>query len=146
METSEGAAPHPDEARRLLHAASEAEEATRNPPLPWTFFIAQAALLAAICSAQMLPASASGVITIVGLVAVIGIGMRWVFTRPGYGVVWPDGQGAFPYMMAMVVLVGVPAVFAVGFAVTWLWPVAGVLAAATTLEMGRRYRKTVGRV
>jgi hypothetical protein len=145
METGDGMRPDRDEARRLLDAAEEAEERTRNPPLPRAFFIAQAALLAAICCAQMLPVGPSRVVTIVGLIAVVGLGMRWVFTRPGYGAVWPDGRGAFPYMVAMLVLVGVPAVLAVGLAASWLWLVAGALAAATTLEMGRRYRRALSR-
>lgn len=144
METSDGMPPAPDEARKMLDAAEDAEGGTRNPPLPWAFFIAQAMLLAVICSAQMLPVSLSRVVTIVGLVAVVGIGMRWVFTRPGYGVVWPDGRATFPYMVAMFVLVGLPAVLAVGLGMSWLWLVAGAFAAATTLEMGRRYRKVVG--
>jgi hypothetical protein len=85
------------------------------------------------------------VVTILGLVAVVGVGMRMVFTRPGYGVVWPDGRAVFPYMIAMMILVGVPAVLAVSLEVSWLWLVAGALAGVTTLEMGRRYRKVYGR-
>jgi hypothetical protein len=129
----------------MLEEARRAEAETRNPPLPWWFFITQAVLLAVICSAQMLPLGPSRVVTILGLVAVVGVGMRMVFTRPGYGVVWPDGKATFPYMIAMMILVGVPAVLAVGLEVSWLWLVAGVLAGVTTLEMGRRYRKATGR-
>lgn len=129
----------------MLEEARRAEAETRNPPLPWWFFITQAVLLAVICSAQMLPLGPSRVVTILGLVAVVGVGMRMVFTRPGYGVVWPDGKATFPYMIAMMILVGVPAVLAVGLGVSWLWLVAGALAGVTTLEMGRRYRKATGR-
>lgn len=129
----------------MLDAARQAEAETHNPPLPWTFFIAQAALLTVICAAQTLPPNPSRVVTILGFVAVVGIGMRAVFTRPGYGVVWPDGRAAFPYLIAMLVLVGVPAVLAVGLEASWLWFVAGALAGVTTLEMGRRYRKAFGR-
>jgi hypothetical protein len=129
----------------MLEEARRAEAETRNPPLPWWFFVTQAALLTAICSAQMLPLGPSRVVTILGLVAVVGVGMRMVFTRPGYGVVWPDGRAVFPYMIAMMILVGVPAVLAVSLEVSWLWLVAGALAGVTTLEMGRRYRKVYGR-
>lgn len=129
----------------MLEAARQAETETRNPPLPWGFFITQAVLLAVICSAQMLPLGPSRVVTILGLVGVVGVGMRTVFTRPGYGVVWPDGRAAFPYMITMMILAGVPAVLAVGLEVSWLWLVAGALAGVTTLEMGRRYRKAFGR-
>lgn len=87
----------------------------------------------------------SRLVTILGLVAVVGIGMRAVFTRPGYGVVWPDGRAAFPYLVAMLILVGLPAALALGLEVPWLWLVAAALAAVTTLEMGRRYRKAFGR-
>lgn len=130
----------------MLETARQAETETRNPPLPWVFFITQAVLLAVICSAQMLPLGPSRVVTILGLVAVVSVGMRAVFTRPGYGVVWPDGRAAFPYMIAMLILAGVPAVLAVGLEMSWLWPLAGALAGVTTLEMGRRYRKAFGRV
>lgn len=146
MATRDDATPDRDDAHRMLDAAQSAEEHTRNPPLPWAFFLLQAALLAVICSAQMLPSNPSRVVTIVGLVTVAGIGMRWVFMRPRYGIIWPDGQAGFPYLIAMFVLVGVPAVLAVGFELPWLWLVAGVFAAATTLEMGRRYRKAFGSV
>lgn len=78
--------------------------------------------------------------------AVVAVGMRAVFTRPGYGIVWPDGPAAFPYMATMFVLVGVPAVLAVGLEAPWLWPIAGMLAGVMTLEMGRRYRKMFARV
>lgn len=145
METNGEMAPDHDEARRMLAAAGDAEEGTRNPTLPWAFFIAQAALLSGICAAQILPASPSRLVTIFGLIVVVVIGMRNVFARPGYGVVWPDGNGIFPYMVAMFVLVGIPAVFAVGFGLSWLWLVAGFFAGAATLEMGRRYRSVVGR-
>lgn len=130
----------------MLAAAGEAEDGTRNPALPWGFFVAQAVLVAVICAAQMLPSGPSRLVTIIGLIAVVGIGMRRVFARPGYGVVWPDGRGLFPYMVALFILVGVPAVFAMGFGLPWLWLVAGLFAGVTTLEMGRRYRGVVGRV
>ncbi|KAA9132950.1 hypothetical protein [Microbacterium caowuchunii] len=145
METGSDRSPGRDEAQAMLEAARRAEAETRNPPLPWGFFITQAVLLAAICSAQLLPLGASRVVTILGLVAVVGVGMRMVFTRPGYGVVWPDGRAAFPYMIAMMILVGVPAALAVGLEVSWLWLVAAALAGVTTLEMGRRYRKAFRR-
>lgn len=128
----------------MLEAAHDAETETRNPPLTWGFFATQAALLAAVCSAQMLPLGLSSAATILGLVAVAAVGMRAVFTRPGYGVVWPDGKSTFPYMIALFLLVGVPAMLAVGFGVSWIWLVAGVFAAVATLEMGRRYRKAFG--
>lgn len=146
METDGPMTPDHDEARRMLASAEHAEERTRNPTLPWAFFIAQAVLLAGICAAQILPASPSKVVTIFGLIVVVVIGMRNVFARPGYGVVWPDGNGIFPYMVAMFALVGIPAVFAVGSGFSWLWLIAGFFAGATTLEMGRRYRRIVGRV
>jgi len=141
METGSDRPPSPDEARAMLESAREAEDETRNPPLPWVFFVTQAVLLTAISSAQMLPVGVSRVITILGLVAVVGVGMRAVFARPGYGFVWPDARATFPYMMAMMILVGVPAVIAVSLEVSWLWLVAGALAGLTTLDMGRRYRR-----
>ena len=146
METDGDVEPGHNEARRMLAAAEGAEDGTRNPALPWTFFIAQAVLVAGVCAAQMLPASPSRAVTIVGLIAIVGVGMRKVFARPGYGVVWPDGRGVFPYMVALFVVVGIPAVLALGFDLPWLWLVAGFLAGATTLELGCRYRRVVGRV
>ena len=138
--------PGRDEARAMLQVAEEAEDATRNPPLSWVFFIIQAVLVAVICCAQVLPGRASVVVSIVGFVVLVGVGMRWVFLRPGYGIVGLDGAGAFPFMMAAFVTVGIPAVFAIGFDLSWLWLVAGALAGAIVLEMGRRYRRAVGRV
>lgn len=130
----------------MLEAARQAESQTRNPPLPWMFFVVQAVLFALVCCAQMFPLGPSRVVTVLGLVAVVGVGMRAVFTRPGYGVVWPDGRATFPYLVAMSILVGVPAVLAIGLEFSWLWLVGAALAAVATLEMGRRYRKVFGRV
>lgn len=138
--------PDRHEARAMLHAAKEAEEQTRNPPLPWRFFIAQAVLVTVICWAQILPINPARVVTAVGFIAIAGVGMRWVFTRPGYGIVWPDGPAAFPFMMALLVSVGVPAVLAIGFGASLLWFIAGISGGATTLEMGRRYRRATARV
>jgi len=129
----------------MLSAAEEAESRTRNPPLRWGFFIAQATLLALVCGAQMLPAGPSRAVTVVGLLAIVGIGMRWVFVRPGYGMVAPDMWGASGYLAVMLVGVGVPALLALEFGLSWMWLVAGAVAAGATLEMGRRYRRAVGR-
>ena len=135
--------PDPDEAQQMLDAARQAEQQTHNPPLRWSFFITQALLLAVICSAQILPGTPSRLVTILGLVAVVAIGMRAVFARPGYGFSWPDGISLFPYMVAMFALVGIPAVLAIALEMSWLWLIAAALAAATTIEMGRRYRKAL---
>ncbi|MFT4395510.1 hypothetical protein ACLTEW_11310 [Gordonia lacunae] len=139
MET-DGWPPGRDDARRLLDEAQGAEAATRNPPLPRRFFVAQAALLTAVCWAQPLPEGPSQAITVVGLIAVVAVGVRWVYARPGYGVVAPDVGASLPYVAAMGAFVGVPAVLAIGLEIPWLWFVAGVAAGATTLDMGRRYR------
>lgn len=125
----------------MLQAADRAEQATRNPPLSWGFFVVQAVALAAVFGGQVFAAPLSTVIAGLGIVTVLVMGVRHVFHRPGYGFVAPDGPGAFPYLIALLVGVGVPAVLAIGFDVRWPWLVAGVLAAGVTLEMGRRYRK-----
>lgn len=143
METHSPGLPSADDARRLLGAAEAEAQATRNPPLPWIFFVIQAALLAGICAAQMLPPPAAKGVAIVGMLAVVGVGIRWVFYRPGYGVVLPDSTDAVPYLISMVIVVGIPAGLALGLDQPWIWLIAGVCAAATTLEMGRRYRKAV---
>lgn len=143
METSKFKTSDPDDARRMLNLADTAESETKNPPLSWAFFVTQAVLAAGICVAQMLPPEFSRVLTIVGLAAIVGVGVRTVFYRPGYGVVWPDGSASFPYMAALFVLVGVPAVLALGFELSWLWLVAATGAALATLWMGRQYRRWV---
>lgn len=129
----------------MLDAANQEEQATRNPPLSWWFFIVQAVALAAVFVAQVFPVPWSEGIATVGIVTILVVGVRFVFFRPGYGFVAPDGPGAFPYLIALLVGVGVPAVLAIGLEVWWLWLVAGGLAAVATLELGRRYRRTSGR-
>lgn len=129
----------------MLDVANQEEETTRNPPLSWWFFIAQAVALAAVFGAQVFPVPWSVGIVALGFVSILVVGVRFVFFRPGYGFVAPDGPGAFPYAIALMVGVGVPAVFAIGLEVWWLWLVAGGLAAVVTLELGRRYRRTSGR-
>ncbi|MDO5500535.1 MAG: hypothetical protein Q4F67_12740 [Propionibacteriaceae bacterium] len=137
--------PSPDEARRMLDAADQEEQATRNPPLPWRFFIAQAVALAAIFAAQAFPVPWSTGIATLGIISILVVGVRFVYFRPGYGFVAPDGLGAFPYLLALFVGVGVPATLAIGLGVRWWWLAAGAMAAVVTLEMGRRYRKSTGR-
>lgn len=145
METHGNSQHDPDDARRMLDAAQQAEQQTKNPPLPWVFFILQAVLLAGICAAQLLPVNAARTVTIIGVLAIVAVGTRWVFYRPGYGAVMPDMPGAFPYLLAMLIAVGVPAILAMELGLVWMWLIAALLAALITLEMGRRYRRAVGR-
>ncbi|QRY64227.1 hypothetical protein JVX90_08665 [Gordonia sp. PDNC005] len=143
METV-GGVPDRDDARRMMQWAAESERSTRNPPLPWAFFVLQATLLAAACWAQVLPRDIGRAATAVCLIGVVGVGIRWVYARSGYGFVRPDARQSGPYVLAMCVLAGTPAVLAVGLEQPWLWFVAGGLAALTTLDMGRRYRARFG--
>lgn len=130
----------------MLDAANQEEQATRNPPLSWCFFIVQALALAAVFVAQVFSVPWWTGIATLGIVTVLAVGVRFVFYRPGYGFVAPDdGAGAFPYLLVLFVGVGVPAVLAIGLEVRWLWLIAGALAALATLELGRRYRKVTGR-
>lgn len=131
------------EAAAMLDMTEGESQRTANPPLPWRYFVAMAALLAAVCAAQVLEGSASLVITILGLLLIVALGVRYVFYRSGYGAVWPDGPSVFPYLVAGFITVGVPAVLAVGFAMDWLWLVAAVGAASATLVMGGKYRKAI---
>jgi hypothetical protein len=147
METQSPASfPSADDAQRLLDTAVAEERATRNPDLPWAFFMIQATSLAVICAAQMLPPSTARGVTLIGIVVIVAVGVRFVFYRPRYGVVLPDGAGAFPYTVAMIVTVGVPAGFAIALDQPWLWLIAAVCAAARTLNMGHQYRKATHRV
>ncbi|WP_277246013.1 hypothetical protein [Micrococcus terreus] len=136
--------PSAAEAAQILDMANEESQRTANPQLPWRFFVAMAVLLAGVCAAQVLVGSASLVMTILGLLLIVALGARYVFYRPGYGVVWPDGPSVFPFLMAGFMVVGVPAVLAIGFNLDWLWLVSAVGAASATLIMGGRYRKAVG--
>lgn len=136
--------PSAAEAEQLLSMANRESQRTANPPLPWSFFVAQAGLLAAVCAAQVLEGSISHAITIFGLALIVVLGVRNVFYRAGYGVVWPDGQSIFPYLVAGFTTVGLPAILAIGFGIDWPWLVSAVGAAGTTLVMGSRYRKVAG--
>lgn len=129
----------------MLDAANQEQQETRNPPLSRWFFMVQAVALAAVFAAQALPAPWSMGIAALGIVAILAVGVRFVFYRSGYGFVAPDGPGAFPFMLVLLVCAGVPAILAIGLEVRWLWLVAGALAAVATLEMGRRYRKATSR-
>ncbi|AJT41121.1 hypothetical protein [Psychromicrobium lacuslunae] len=145
METNDpGKGVSPEEARELLNLAKGEESATKNPQLSWWFFIVQAVALAMIFIAQVFPAPFSSGVAILGILVALILGIRNVFYRRGYGVVGLDGDAAFPYLLIMLVLAGIPAVLAIGFEEWWLWLVAGVLAGLVTLEMGRRYRKATG--
>lgn len=133
----------PEEARKLLNLAEGEEHATKNPPLSWWFFIAQAVALAVILIAQVFPAPFSGGVAVLGVLVALTLGIRSVFYRRGYGVVGLDGTAAFPYLLLILLVAGIPAALAIGFELWWLWLVAGVLAGLVTLEMGRRYRKAL---
>lgn len=129
----------------MLDMARTEAQKTANPPLPWMFFIAMAILLAIICAAQVLGGSAALVVTILGMLLVAALGIRFVFYRPGYGVVWPDGLSVYPYLIAGFIVVGIPAVLAAGTGIRGLWLISAVGAAGATLIMGSRYRKAVSR-
>ncbi|MFJ3958816.1 hypothetical protein [Arthrobacter sp. NPDC090010] len=133
--------PDDSEARRWLDEAADAENATRNPPLPWVFFALQAALLALLFWVQLLPAEYVRGAALLCAAAIIAVGARWVFLRPGYGFVAPDLRRAFPYLCLIVLGAGIPAAVALGTGLAWLWVIAGAIAAVVTLGMGRQYRQ-----
>ncbi|GAA3942226.1 hypothetical protein GCM10022383_20100 [Microbacterium soli] len=129
----------------MLDAANREEQETRNPPLPRWFFVVQALALAVALAGQALPLPWSAVVTALGIVTVVAVGVRQVFHRRGYGLVGLDGPGSFPYMISLLIGVGVLVILAISLELPWLWLIAGADAAVTTLEMGRRYRKATGR-
>jgi len=146
METGESRSlPSPEEARRMVDAANREEEATKNPPLPGWFFVAQASAFAIALMAQVLAQPWSVVLTGVGIASVVTLGVRYVFYRPGYGAVGLDAPGAFPFVLTVLIAVGVPVLLAISLEQRWWWLVAGALAGILTLEMGRRYRRVGSR-
>lgn len=145
METPTEPPPNSNQAKALLASAELAEAQTKNPPLGWGFFITQATLLAVICFAQALPSNGARVVSLLSVITIVAVGSPFVFARSGYGFVWPDGYATFPYFLTLALVVGVPAIFALSFDISALWFVAGTLAAAVTLEMGRKYQKWVSR-
>lgn len=128
----------------MLAAAQGEEAATRNPPLPASFFTIQACLIALICAAQALDSGVGRGLSALGVMGVFGMGLRFVFMRPGYGWVAPDGRDSFGFMLALLLLVAGPGIAAEALDVPALWLAAAVLGAAATVVMGRRYRKEFG--
>lgn len=125
----------------MLEQADYEATVTANPPLSWGYFIVVALALAVACAAQVFDPPFSIIITVAALAFVVFMGIRHVFYRRGYGIVWPDGVSGFPYLIACFIVVGIPAVCAIGFGVSWPWLIAAAGIAIATLVMGAKYRK-----
>jgi hypothetical protein len=144
METGSDRVPTPDEARATLRQLMEDESAVRYPPLPRWFFVAQAALVAGICLAQLLPPSdARNAAFAVAVVAMVLGGRYWLY-RDQVAWVSPSFRDMAPFLAAVLGTVLACLVVAGTTDAWWIWIVGAVVVAGIVLRTGHTYRKAYG--
>jgi hypothetical protein len=136
--------PSPEHARATLDQLSADADAVRYPPLPRWFFAAQAALVAGIFLAQLLPPSDARNATFAGAVCAIVLGGRYWLFRDQVAWVSPSIRDMLPYLVGVLGTVLACVVVAETTGVWWCWMVGAVLAAGIVLRTGHSYRKTYG--
>ncbi|HET6394054.1 MAG TPA: hypothetical protein VFG13_14610 [Blastococcus sp.] len=144
METGAGGRPTEHEAREALAQVASAEDAVRYPPLPRWFFLGQAALVACICLAQLLPPSDARNATFAAAVAAIVLGGRYWLFRDRVSGVLPSSADMLPFLAGTVGTVLACLVVAETTGARWIWIVGAVLVAGIVLGTGRAYRRTYG--
>lgn len=136
--------PSSQEARRALEQLAQDENAVRYPPLPRWFFLAQAALVAGICLARLLPPSDARHATFAVAVAATVLGGRyWIFrdhvlgVSPSFGDMLPFLAGLLGTVLACFVVTETTDAW-------WVWIIGAVVAAGIVLRTGNTYRRTYG--
>lgn len=141
VETTAGATPTPEEARRALTQLAGDESAVRYPPLPWWFFVVQTCLLAGLFLAQILGGSDARNASFAVVVASAVLGGRYWFYRPGVAWVSAANADVGPFVLVVLGVIVVAGVAADTTGTPWAWVVGAVVAAALVLLVGRAYRK-----
>ena len=144
MATESGRSPSPDEARNTLQQLTEDTNAVRYPPLPRWFFLAQAALVAGICLARLLPPSDAGKATLAVAIAAIVLGGRYWLYRDQVSWVSVSLRDMLPFLVGVLGTVLACFVIAETTSAWWVWIVGAVVAAGIVLRTGYTYRKTYG--
>jgi hypothetical protein len=144
METGPDRIPSAQEARETLQQLSEDESAVRYPSLPWWFFIGQAALVAGLCLAQLLPPSDSPKATFAMAAAAIVMGVTQWLNRDGVSWVSVRFRDMVPFMAAVVGTIVLCLAVAETTGAWWVWIVGAAVAAGIVLRTGAAYRKEFG--
>ena len=128
------------EAREALVLASDGEDAVRYPPLPRWFFTTQAALMAALFLAQLLPSpdSSSQASFALAVAAVVLAATQWL-NRPGVSWVQVRVRDLVPFTVALLgIFLGCLVVIETTSA-WWVWIIGAVASATVVLRTGRAY-------
>ncbi|NEK86253.1 hypothetical protein GCU60_10845 [Blastococcus saxobsidens] len=136
--------PSPEEARAALDQLSADESAVRYPPLPRWFFLAQAALVAGICLAQLLPRSDARNAMFGAAVVAVVLGGRYWFHRPQVAWVAPSARDMFPFLAALLAVAVACLVVDATTGAEWIWIAGAVVAAGIVLFTGHAYRRAHG--
>jgi drug/metabolite transporter (DMT)-like permease len=144
METGPHGSPSPHDARETLQQLSADADAVRYPPLPRWFFLAQAALVAAICLAQLLPPSDARNATFAAAIAAIVLGGRYWLYRDGVSGVTPSLSDMGLFLAGVLGTVLGCLVVEETTGAWWIWIVGAVVVAGIVLGTGHNYRKAYG--
>jgi hypothetical protein len=136
--------PSPQDAQRTLAQLSADASAVRYPPLPRWFFLAQAALTACLCLAQLLPSSDARHATFAVTVTAVVLGGRYWLYRDQVSGVSPSLRDMGPFLTGALGTVAACLVIEETTGAWWVWIVGAVLVAGIVLGTGHRYRKTYG--
>ena len=133
--------PSAQEARETLQQLTEDETAVRYPPLPRWFFIGQAALMASLYLAQLLPPSDAPKATFAVAVTAFTMGVTLWLNRDGVSWVSVRFSDMVPFMSAVVGTLIACLAVAETTGAWWIWIVGAVVGAGIVLRHGPVYRQ-----
>ena len=144
METGPAGAPSPQDALEALRQIAADEDAVRYPPIPRWFFVAMAAVVAALYLAQLLPPSDTSKATFAVAVVAVGLGSRYWFNRDGVSWVSPRVADMVPFLAAVLGTFALCWVLEVTTGAWWAGIAGAVVAGAVVLVTGHRYVREFG--
>jgi hypothetical protein len=136
--------PSPEDARRTLEQLTGDQTAVRYPPLPRWFFPVQAALVAGISLAQLLPSAARSAVMVGCALGAVLLGARYWLNREGVSWVSLSVRDMAPFLLGVYGTLGACWVLAATTGARWTWVLGAVVTAAIVLRTGQTYRKAFG--
>ena len=144
MATGDVPPPTAHEARAVLEQLGQDEDAVRYPPLPAWFFTVQAAAVAGILLAQLLAPSDAHRATLGIAVVSLVLGARYWLHRDGVSWVSVELADMAPFLATVLGICGLCWAVTAATGAQWVWVLGAVLAGATVLRTGHRYRREFG--
>ena len=128
----------------MLQQLAEDQTAVRYPPMPRWFYPVQAGLLAGLCLAQLLPSPAAAVASVLTVVPMVLLGLRYWLDRAGVSGVSVSVRDMLPFLAGTSGTILLAMILSETTGAWWVWIVAAIVVAGVVLRTGSTYRREYG--